>query len=336
MPGTTIVLTLGAADLGLLRWAISPAWELLASIRALHAPAAYGGIHMPWLTEHRDDPLLRSTGPEAVRTRALTAGPRDHLPGFLAPTPASPLATVDDELRLVAGTRADVVRRDLRGVFPDGVPRALTPMLRAPRRELTAAVRDLRAYWERALAPAWPRIRGLLESDIHHRARTLTERGPAAMFGGIHGDLTWQAHAGSGTLSVANRAGPAGPRRRVLDGRGLVLVPSAFAWPRVWVKTSEPWTPVLRYPVRGVAALWGAEAGARPDLAAALGATRARLLLLLDTPATTDELSRRTGLAAGGVSVQLHKLTAAGLVRGHRTGRSVLYARTGRGDALLA
>ncbi|MFW6692304.1 DUF5937 family protein [Streptomyces sp. MAR4 CNX-425] len=335
MSRTTIALTLGAADLSLLRWAISPAWELLASIRALHAPAARG-IHLPWLTAHRDDPLLRAAEPGTRRTRALTAGPRDHLPGFLAPTPASPLATVDDELELVAGTPADVVRRDLRGVFPDGVPAALAPMLRAPRRELAAVVRDLRAYWERTLAPQWPRVRGLLESDIHHRARTLTERGPAAMFRGIHRDLTWHAHAGSGTLTVADRAAASGPRRRVLDGRGLVLVPSAFAWPRVWLKTSEPWTPVVRYPVRGIGALWGADAGARPDLAAALGATRARLLLLLDTPATTDELARRTGLAAGGISAQLHKLAAAGLVRGHRTGRSVLYARTARAEALLA
>ncbi|WP_407561919.1 DUF5937 family protein [Streptomyces sp. 184] len=335
MSRTTFVLALGAADLSLLRWAISPAWELLASIRALHAPAARA-IHMPWLTAHRDDPLLRAGQARTARTRALTAGPRDHLPGFLAPTPASPLATVGDELERVAATPADVVRRDLRGVFPDGVPPALAPMLRAPRRELAAATGDLRAYWERTLAPSWPRIRGLLESDVHHRARTLTRSGPAAMFRDIHPDLTWHAHAGSGTLTVANRAGAAGPRRRVLDGRGLVLVPSAFAWPRVWVKTSEPWTPVVRYPVRGIGTLWEADTGARPDLAAALGATRARLLLLLETPATTDELARRTGLAAGGVSVQLHKLAAAGLVRGHRTGRSVLYARTGRGEALLA
>jgi DNA-binding transcriptional ArsR family regulator len=329
MSPTTITLGLHAADFSQLRWAISPAWELLASIRSLVTPAAHA-VHMPWLTAHGGDPLLRATRTAAARD--LTAGPRHHLPGFLAPTPESPLTGIADELARVAATPVDVVRRDIRGVFPDGVPASLVPMLRAPRRELTRAVGDLHGYWRRAMEPTWPRIRGLIESDIHHRARTLTEHGPAAMFRDIHADLTW--HPDSNTLSIANRRGMISDPHRSLRGRGLVMVPSAFAWPYIYVKTAPPWTPVIRYPVRGVGTLWEPRAG-NLNLAAALGATRTRLLVLLETPANTDELARRTGLAAGGVSAQLHRLLDAGLVSAHRTGRSVLYARTRRAEALF-
>ena len=204
--------------------------------------------------------------------------------------------------------------------------------MRAPRRELDTVIRHLRAYWTRTVAPTWPRIRSLLESDTHHRARTLTQHGPAVLFSDIHADLTWDST--DGTLAIANRHGTIRTSHQPLEGRGLVLVPSAFAWPRLYVKTAEPWIPVIRYPVRGVGTLWETRTDAF-DLAPALGATRALLLTLLKTAATTDELARRTGLAAGGVSAQLHKLTAADLIAPHRTGRRVLYARTRRGEALF-
>ncbi|GAA1990746.1 ArsR/SmtB family transcription factor [Catenulispora subtropica] len=325
---TTLTLSLGTADLSQLRWAISPAWELLASIRTLTQPAAHA-IHMPWLAEHRRDALL--TRPGAAAARDLTAGPPRLLPGFLAPTPLSPLTDLDDELDEVRRTPAAVVRRELPDVFGDDLPDSLAPMLRAPRRELAGVVTELRGYWQRALAPMWPRIRSLLESDIHYRARSLTERGPAAMFADIHPDLDFDP--ASGRLRIANRSAGPPHARRSLDGRGLVLVPSAFAWPRLYVKTSEPWVPVIRYPVRGIGTLWepAADAG---DLAAALGATRALLLGLLETPASTQQLANRTGLAPGGVSAQLHRLARAGLVAPHRTGRVVLYARTIKGEAL--
>lgn len=329
MARNVLTLTLDVADLSQLRWAISPAWELLASIRSLADPAAHA-VHMPWLAAHRRDPLLHSA--QTAIARALTAGPANHLPGFLAPTPRSPTTTLDDELQLVADTPVDVIRREIRGAFSDGVPLALEVALRAPRRELGRACADLRAYWQRTMESAWPGIRALLESDIHHRARALTERGAAAMFADVHPGLSFDPVASTLAVTLRHPLGSSAHRR--LSGRGLVLVPSAFAWPQLYVKTAPPWAPVIRYPVRGVGTLWEDNTAAG-DLAAALGATRARLLTLLDTPATTDELARRTGLAAGGISAQLHRLLAAGLLSAHRTGRSVLYARTRRADALF-
>ncbi|MFD0348248.1 ArsR/SmtB family transcription factor [Kitasatospora aburaviensis] len=74
-----------------------------------------------------------------------------------------------------------------------------------------------------------------------------------------------------------------------------------------------------------------------PDaLAAVIGRSRAVLLAELDTPASTSDLARRTGLTAGGVSQHLTALRAAGLVDAHRTGRYVLYVRTEAAETLLA
>ncbi len=320
-----LALSLDTADLSRLRWALSPAWELLASLRALAPPGA-STVHMPWLSAHRDDPLL-----DQPLVRELATATAGRIPGFLAPTPASPLTELDEELAHVRATPVEVLREDLAAVFGDPLPTTLHPLLRAPRRELDTLTDHLHRYWQRTLAPHWPRIRALLESDIHHRARALTERGPAAMLADIHPDLTYDRT--TAILRTTLRHGVPDRAHRRLEGRGLVLVPSAFAWPGLYVKTVEPWTPVIRYPVRGVGTLWEA-ADTPTDLAAALGTTRARLLDLLETPATTLELAHRTGLAPGGVSAHLHRLTRAGLIAPHRTGRTVLYARTTRGEAL--
>jgi DNA-binding transcriptional ArsR family regulator len=56
----------------------------------------------------------------------------------------------------------------------------------------------------------------------------------------------------------------------------------------------------------------------------------------LAAPASTSVLAARTGLTAGGVSQHLAVLRAAGLVRTHRSGRTVLNVRTGTAEALLA
>lgn len=58
-------------------------------------------------------------------------------------------------------------------------------------------------------------------------------------------------------------------------------------------------------------------------LAAVLGRTRARLLALLETPSTTNQLARALHAAPGGISAHLSRLVTAGLaskvLSGHHT-----------------
>ncbi|PZF79807.1 ArsR/SmtB family transcription factor [Jiangella anatolica] len=298
-------LTFTAQDLSLTRFAFSPLWEVVASIRVLREPGAHA-LHLPWVkaTRSRLDGFdlrpLTSLVPPAGRT----------LPGYLAPTPVTPTPELAEELELLRAT--DPARVD------------------GGRAALDALVATVAGYWELALAPSWRRLRDLLEGDVLYRARRLAAGGAPALFADLDPAIAW-----SGDTLTVRHASLSETRR--LRGRGLVLVPSAFLWPHVASKTEEPWQPVLRYPARGIATLWERGRPAAPDaLAGVVGRSRALLLAELDSPASTGELARRTGLTAGGVSQHLGALRAAGLVTSHRAGRVVLYARTALGDALLS
>jgi hypothetical protein len=117
-----------------------------------------------------------------------------------------------------------------------------------PRRGLAKLAELIEAYWEIVLAPYWPRMRSLLEGDVLHRARLLAEGGADQLLGNLDPAVDWDTD----TLRV-NHFHAQGARR--LDGRGLLLVPSVFAWPRVFLVTAPGWQPTLRYPPRGVATL---------------------------------------------------------------------------------
>ncbi len=82
--------------------------------------------------------------------------------------------------------------------------------------------------------------------------------------------------------------------------------------------------------------MWEPRTTAATDaVAAVLGRSRTLLLAALDTPASTTQLATHSGLSAAGVSQHLTALRNAGLVTSHRSGRSVLYARTSVADQLL-
>jgi hypothetical protein len=183
-------------------------------------------------------------------------------------------------------------------------------------------------YFERAIAPWWQEIRAALESDILHRARRLTAGGAIEVFEDLHHQVRWR----DGTLEVDRRY----DRDVDLGGRGLLLVPAAFAWPHVFAMTDEPWQPALVYTPRGLGTLWAPPTGGdREALAALLGRRRATILATLGTPATTSDLAQRLGASAAGVNEHLGVLRRAGLVHAARDGRRVLYSRTPAGDGLM-
>ncbi|WP_308312497.1 helix-turn-helix domain-containing protein [Streptomyces sp. ISL-11] len=169
----------------------------------------------------------------------------------------------------------------------------------------------------------------MLEADVLHRARLLAQGGIQQLSTDLDPRVSWSG----GRLSVEHRYGGGGRR---LGGRGLLLIPSAFVWPRLFSVTVPHRQPTLRYPPRGVATLWERrEREPAQALAAVLGRSRARLLTELDAPAATAELARRTGITAGGVSQHLGALRAAGLVAAARAGRQVLYRRAEAAEVLL-
>lgn len=199
----------------------------------------------------------------------------------------------------------------------------------APEETLAKVAAEIETYWEIALAPYWARIRDLLEADVFHRARQAAEHGSAHVLDELHDSVHWD----DGTLRLVRRHCSV---TRGQAGGGLLLVPSVFVWPRVLTRSVAGEPPQLAYPARGVGNLWEPRT---PTSAAAvagvLGRSRTRILTELDTPSSTTQLAHRAGMSAAGVSQHLTALRDAGLVTAHRSGRSVLYARTSVADALL-
>lgn len=317
-------LAFSTDDLAGARFGASPMWEVVTSVRAL-VTAPVPVLHRPWAA--RVAPRLAAAGLDRGALFAMIP-PQGHLPDFLTPAPAGTGTDLAGELAAVRATGADQVRRDL--ALLDPFPAVLRPFLDDHAGALRRLAEEVEQYWELALAPYWNRIHALLEADVRHRALYLAEHGVARLLGDLHPTVSWQ----DGALRLSERH--CGVSRESAGG-GLVLVPSVFAWPRVLTRTMPPEPPQLAYPARGAATLWeGGDRTPGEGVSAVLGRSRARLLAELDTPASTTELARRCGLSPAGTSQHLGALRAAGLVSAHRTGRSVLYARTAAADTLLA
>lgn len=310
-------------DLARTRFAISPMWELISGLRLLQDPDR-GGLHLPWLRENL--PVARELDLGPARAVAPSRG---YIADFLTPPPSSPVVSFEDELELMRTTPLEYVRHDIELLIER---RRSTPELEAilahPRRELNRMAAGLRELWRLCLEPHWPRVRALLEADLAHRSRRLTEGGPSALFADLAPTIEWSD--ARLTVDILYQAEVA------LGGRGLLLIPSAFQWTRPVAIDEPPWQPTVLYPARGIGLLWEPGAGAAPGaLAGVLGRGRADVLTALDAPRTTTGLSVRVDMTPGGVSQHLKSLEAAGLVASTRQGRSVLYARTSLADDLV-
>jgi uncharacterized protein DUF5937/helix-turn-helix protein len=319
-----VIFHFGVEDLARTRFAISAMWEVMSSLRILRDPAL-GALHVPWLRDVRPRLAGLDLGP------ALSLlPPHGYIPDFLTPPPATPLAAFEEELSRVRSTRAAQVRHDMGLLIGRRAPSGLQrEFVEHPRRSLNRLADSIARYWDRAMADGWPRVQALLQADLHHRARRLTEGGPAGLFADLHPDVRWE----EGRLSVVVPY----DEEIALEGRGLLLLPSAFRWEHPGVITERPWQPTVFYPARGVATLWEPGAAEGPEaLAAVVGRGRAAVLAALDAPRPTGEVARRLGLTAGAVSQHLGALRAAGLVTSEREGRGVLNARTPLADALIS
>jgi DNA-binding transcriptional ArsR family regulator len=313
----------GRDDLLRTRFAVSPLFELAASLRALRDPGGHS-VHLPWAREAR----ARLAGLDYSLLDALhPSGP--YAPDFVAPPPQTPLPVFEEELARVRATPPERARLEVGWTFVGReVPAVARPLLDDPASALPGLVDLMAEYWARALEPVWDLIRAVLEADIRQRARHLAGGGALELFAGLHPDVRWH----DGALLVDRRH----EATVELAGRGLQLVPAAFGWPEVGAMFDPPWQPALIYPPRGVGDLWAPARESAEALGELVGRRRASILVALGAEATTTELSRRLAASPAGVSEHLGVLRRAGLVRARREGRAVLYSRTAAGDVLTA
>jgi len=314
------------ADLLAIRFARSPVWETHEAVRSLFdtRSALY---HGPW----RALVQARAAALELDALYASSALDKGWVPDFLTPPPTAPAPTLEEQLAEIRATPPEQVRLELERCRDNPATphrrQHLERLIADPvsAREVLAA--ELARAWEALVAPFWPRIRALIESDIEYHSRRLATRGLRGLLDDVHPDIRW----GDGAVEVD--ALPDGDVE--LGGRGLLLMPSAYIWPTVVAIADSPWQPTIVYPARGVGELWSDPEAPPRALERLLGRGRALVLVALDEPVSTTTLAARFRRSPSGVSGHLSALRSAGLVSTARRGHEVRYARTELGDALV-
>lgn len=327
-----IHLHLGVEDLGQIRFAFSPAWETVTSLRTLGA-AADTGLHGRWLRAVR--PRL---GQADMGLLTAVVRPRGYIPDFLHPFPPRRAPSFEAGLAQIGASDPQLVAAELTHLAEHPLAQQgpglqarldlLGRLIANPVAGLARIVAELERYWKIALAPYWPRVRSLLDADLAFRLDQLAAGGVQQLLSTLHPLVSIDRDT---VRVVKYYEGHADLHRR-----GLLLIPCAFAWPDVLVRTADP-QPALTYAPRGLGRLWETpHPQHRSPLGNVLGHTRATLLGQLDLPMTTTQLATLLGLTAPTLNAHLKALQAAGLVSSRRDGRSVLYARSELGERLLA
>jgi biotin operon repressor len=322
-------LRLSAEDLAATHFAVSPLFETIEALRTLRDPGRHA-LHLPWVRWAERE--LQANPLELPRVWPLLIEPFRQ-PEFLMPAPQSRLPDLEQELDHLVATTARQVRATLARVFPKSPPAAARALAARPRRELRLIAAEIERAFARLLAPHWERMRTLLDADIVHRARVLADQGAARMFEQLHDGVHWEGDH----LLLASAAGLDGdPQVITVAPGGLVLDPSVFIWPDLYVKRWTVTRTTVRYPARGVGVLWDPLPSTAPDaIARLLGRRRARLLALLRAPHTTAELARRLQVTPSAISQHISALRAAGLISSQQLGRQRLHMVSELGERLV-
>jgi DNA-binding transcriptional ArsR family regulator len=332
-----IAIDLDAATLGRIRMAMSPTFEAMS----LLSLAVTGRVH-PVVGDLSHDARHAMRYPDVRMLAQLVGGYPDYLPDFLTPKPTAgrPAEILRNQIDAVAETPLEIVVANLASAAATGVHLPHQVRRAVDDGTLTRrAANGLAQFWRATLAPRWPELRNVLERDLANRARMLAEDGVTRVLRTLHAKLRWDG----ATL----RLGISGEETSHAAGEELVLTPSVLGWPHLFSQVVDPTNAYVCYPAARVGTAIGRDrpgpgdrVGGRAEtrsqaLDELLGQSRAAVLLDLDQPRTTTQLSSRRRLAPATVSYHLGALVNAGLALRKREGRRVLYDRTTYGDLLL-
>ncbi len=304
------------------RFVISPLAETFASLRLLHTGTASHPGERAWLSAHLPAYRRRLAHDPTTALVVRVGLGRAWIADFLAPTPRYG-ETFEEAVSRVRSVDPALARGHLVRSRPGPLPAAL-----ADRDDLPERAADLLTYvWEEAVLPYWERRRRILEADVVARTAQVGQGGWATVLDALRPGTRW---LGDNRLQVNLHEYP--PRE--ISGAELIFVPVT---PKTgWVSWEEPERYAVIYPCAGVLAEHHGGRTAPPAaLGALLGPARSTVLVLLDSPRSTTQLTAVTGQALGSVGRHLRVLLDAGLVERRRAGRSVLYSRTAAGEVLV-
>lgn len=294
-------------------------WEIVLSVQLLQnreGPVQYDG----WRRYARD--RLRWW----IRPLMTLAPHAPYFPDFL--TPVGPQTGLDDEIEHVLATPPARIRADLERLAADRpLPDWTLRMAGGDIRILDGLRQALRSYHDAVLQPLWTSIETHIEADRAKRLRAFADGGVEGMLRSYRPLMRWNPPVLEVDYPVAQDL--------VLEGRGLLLLPSYFCCRTPVTLVDPELRPVLVYPVTHDLH----HPIPRPEgrsLSALLGRTRAIILRSVQDGCTTTELSRRAGTSIASASQHAAVLRDAGLITTQRNRGSVLHTLSPLGHRLLA
>ncbi|MGX9296477.1 ArsR family transcriptional regulator [Tsukamurella paurometabola] len=321
---------LDVGDLADARFVVSPLNETVLSL--FHLNRVYDTAHH--LAGWRCEANARRGEYDGALIDALVSPSGKQIPDFLTPVTAQAgvRPTFEAHLDVVRGTDAATARTELTELAEGGAPSAALADLIA-RDDPAAEIADaLAAYHAAAVAPVWPAVQRILESDVVFRGRELAVGGPSRLFESLSPRVEWRR---SGELSVDMSCSVVSGEVRS-PGLGLTLMPSVFTTRITTAHDPTRTAPHIGYPARGAATLAESNPPVADDtLRKLIGTAKADLLAALAEPAAVVDLATALGISPSAVSQSLKVLAACGIVESSRYGRRVLYRRTALGDALV-
>jgi DNA-binding transcriptional ArsR family regulator len=319
---TMTLLRLSPTGLSRSRFAISPLAETIGTLIALQRSCTE-----PWHGRSEHLPAYRAwTAQNHVAAGLLSlVSATKWFPDVVAVPPTGGMDTkLDQELAEVAAHSDEAVRQTI----TDSVAASSTHQDAEwlPSTNLGSHIAEaIDEGWQRFVRPTWRRRRAVLEREISYRAALVAADGWQRAVTGMTRRSTW---VGPDAIRFSDQSWT----DTLIGDHGLVFVPytgKQGSW-----TCERPPQYALVYPARGAASI--PEPSRTDPLSILLGAGRARIAAELAQPATSTQLAMSLDLSLGTVSGHLAVLRNAGVVTRSRTGRSVFYRLTARGEALIA
>ncbi|MEV1174767.1 helix-turn-helix domain-containing protein [Nonomuraea sp. NPDC049784] len=299
-----------------------PLWDVLLSLHVLQEGRDL--IYGEWWRRTRQVKV-----PD-IRLLLSLAPPQGYSPDFL--TPGRGGAALEEQLDWLLSTPTQRLREEL-SYFNDKQPNSssIRALLDGGAPMLDRLGNAITEYHRAGIAPYKRMLRPHLQAHRDRRLQGLADGGVDRLLGELHPDVVWEPPV----LSVLDYV----DHDVHLEGRGLVLLPSAFCRRHPITLRDTDLPPVLCFPVQPPVG-WLPRVRAdgtmeHEPVVALLGRTRAYVLEQVAGPMTTTELARRLGISLAMASRHTTVLRNAGLVDSRRDGNTIFHHITALGRALL-
>ena len=284
------------------------------------------GVSPQWRQQIR-----ASAEPRAFRAVApLVVSGRSRQPDcVVAPVPSYRDTTLGEVVERLHDTSGDELCATLDHIHGERLPDCWRGPVKQPRRWLDEFA-DAAATVGGVLGAKWSAAKPLLDAEIH-RVGTAAVRGSLdVVLASIHP----RARYADGALWLpAIEAG-----RYLVTARRLVLVPMISGMLSIAHDLDNPDVAWISYPVPGLTSLWSGDLS-RPapgdELVNLLGPARAAILRATTSHVALGQLADAVAQTPSSASRHTDRLIDAGLLHRRRAGKSVVIARTERGDALM-